>query len=564
MILILLSWIYIYFTTTLFGIAFSKFFRINPLNSIVTVIFGLFSVTLLASVWAFFGPINSTFHLVLLTFCLLFWRKNKHDFSTLWNSTWCEIKQSNHAVKIIMILGNILILAQSATIPFIIDNESYYIQTIKWLNEYGFVKGLANLHLFLGQTSGWHITQSVYSLSFLYDSFNDLNGFCLLIGNFFAFQKLNLYFNKGDKGDLVFGLFPLTYLFLFQFINAPSPDLAIYVFGFILFSYYLQYETTKHNFIFISILAFYCVFIKVTALVLLLFPLLMILKNFALLKRQLIGVGLLGVFVFILFVSKNIILSGYPLFPLLSFRIDSLDYTVPAIIMDFFFDKSMLHSFYISHSDYNELSVLNMMNLYFFNNGLCGFVGIFSVFILLFIPIFIIKMKIKKRIWSIYVAFILLLILLSYSSPQYRFYIYFTLFFTLFILSLWLTKPKWILRTIAFNYIILLILLWVPLSYSNLTNNKLLGHNTTLNVQNILIPEPNSNWKNEYKKTSIGNMHYHSPKDTSFFWVTGNGDLPCINFTQLDYFHNGFFYIPQQRSIDLSDGFYSQKVSGHE
>jgi hypothetical protein len=59
-------------------------------------------------------------------------------------------------------------------------------------------------------------------------------------------------------------------------------------------------------------------------------------------------------------------------------------------------------------------------------------------------------------------------------------------------------------------------------------------------------------------------MHYHSPIDTSFFWVTGNGHLPCVNKTQLNYFHKGFFFIPQQRSIDLSNGFYAQKVSSDE
>ena len=81
---------------------------------------------------------------------------------------------------------------------------------------------------------------------------------------------------------------------------------------------------------------------------------------------------------------------------------------------------------------------------------------------------------------------------------------------------------------------------------------------------NTTIPEPNSKWKPEYKASSVGNMSYHSPIDTSFFWVMGNGQLPCVNEQQVKYFEVGFFYIPQQRSTDLSDGFYAQKVSGHE
>ena len=55
-----------------------------------------------------------------------------------------EIKSFSFPIKILLAFSSFLILAQSATLPFIIDNESYYIQTIKWLNEYGFVKGLAN------------------------------------------------------------------------------------------------------------------------------------------------------------------------------------------------------------------------------------------------------------------------------------------------------------------------------------------------------------------------------------------------------------------------------------
>ena len=51
-------------------------------------------------------------------------------------------------IKMLLLFSSLLLLAQSATSPFIIDNETYYIQTIKWLNEYGFVSGLANLHLF--------------------------------------------------------------------------------------------------------------------------------------------------------------------------------------------------------------------------------------------------------------------------------------------------------------------------------------------------------------------------------------------------------------------------------
>ncbi|HNP33524.1 MAG TPA: hypothetical protein PKN96_09550 [Flavobacterium sp.] len=564
MILILLSWLYIIFTAVTFGIAFSKALRISRLDAVVTPIIGLFDITLFATIWAFFGPIAISFHLVLLLLSLFIWYKNKADFAMIWHDALTQIKSYSLPVKILLAVSSFLILAQSATLPFIIDNESYYIQTIKWLNRYGLVTGLANLHLFFAQTSGWHITQSVYSLSFLYDRFNDLNGFCLLLGNLFAFQKLDSYFKNGVRPDLVFGLLPLTYAFLFQFISSPSPDFPVYIFAFILFSEYLQNGRSKESFIIITLLALFAFFIKVTAVILLLFPLFVLLQNFKTLKKSVFMAASLGSLVFILFVLKNMMLTGYPLFPLPYLRMDELDYTVPSIIMDFFFSKSMLNSFYILNSAYDSASLSDLIRQYFLHNGMSGYIGIVSVFTLLITPLIILKKRLPKSLWAVYFAFIVLVVLLCYSSPQYRFYVYFTLFFLLLLTASLLTNPKWILRFYTLNIILIAVLVFVPLSFNSFTANALLTQNSTFHLKNLAIPEPNTRWSQEFRGFGVGNMNYHTPVDGSFFWVTGNGELPCVNKLQVDYFEHGFFYIPQQRSIDLNDGFYAQKVSGHE
>ncbi len=561
MLLIILSWIYIFFTAFGFGMAFSKALRIHSFEIVITPILGLFAITLSASFWAFFGPINILFHTVLLLFSVLFWYNSKEVVTTVFQ-TLSQFTTFSFPIKILLCISSLLILAQSATLPFIIDNESYYIQTIKWLNEYGFVKGLANLHLFFGQTSGWHITQSVYSFSFLYDGFNDLNGFCLLLGNFFAFQKLNAYFKNGNKLDLLFGLLPLTYVFLFQFISCPSPDLPIYIFGFILFSYYLQREDNE-AFIIISILAFFAFFIKVTAVILFLFPFILVIKRFKSLKNNLFPIALIGSLVLILFISKNSILSGYPLFPIVSFRISELDYTVPTIVMDFFFSKSMLNSFYIDSSAFANASIVDLAKHYFLYNGLSGYIGIGSIIMILIAPILIFIKK-SPKLWTIYFAFIALSIVLAFSSAQYRFYVYFTLFFLLLLLSTIISNPKSIVRLYGLSMVIVTVLLLVPITFGSLTSNTLLAQNHTFHLRNIVIPEPNSKWNPAFRGASIGNMIYQTPIDDSFFWVTGNGKLPCVNEKQIHYFEHGFFYIPQQRSKDLKDGFYSQKISGHE
>ena len=287
-------------------------------------------------------------------------------------------------------------------------------------------------------------------------------------------------------------------------------------------------------------------------------------KHYKSLKESLFSVVSMASLVLILFVLKNTILTGYPLFPLLCFRMGELDYTVPTIIMDFFFSKSMLNSFYIDNSVFQNASLLDLVKHYFLHNGMVGYIGIISLFELLITPVVIIKNRLPKSIWNIYFAFISLVVLLIFSSPQYRFYVYFVLFFLLLLLSTWLSNPKWILRFYTLSMIVVAVLVFVPMSFGSLTTNALLTQNSTFHLKNIAIPEPNTRWSQEFKGASVGNMIYQTPIDGSFFWVTGNGKLPCVNEVQIEYFEKGFFYIPQQRSRDLNDGFYAQKVSGHE
>jgi hypothetical protein len=362
--------------------------------------------------------------------------------------------------------------------------------------------------------------------------------------------------------DLLFGLLPLTYLFLFHFISAPSPDLPIYIFGFIMFSYYLQREDNE-AFVLISILAFFAFFIKVTAVILLLFPFILLIKRFKYLKNDLVAVVSIGSLVLILFIFKNTVLTGYPLFPLLNFRMNHLDYTVPMVIMDFFFSKSMLNSFYIDNSAFANASFLELAKHYFLQNGLSGYIGIASLMLLLVTPIVIFKNK-SPKLWTIYLTFIVLATLLCLSSAQYRFYVYFTLFFALLLVSTLIRNRRLILGLLSLSMTSVAVVLLVSISFVGITSNDLLTHNTTFSLKNIVIPEPNSKWSAQFKGSSVGNVIYNTPVDGSFFWVTGNGKLPCVNEKQIEYFEHGFLYIPQQRSRELKDGFYAQKISGHE
>ena len=565
MALILLSWLYVFVTASSLGISFAKLLGIPARNITVTITLGLFAVTLLASIWAIFAPIDLGFTVFLSTITLISGYCFRFDWIAMWKTTVKSIRFFSFTLKILFSLSSILILAQSATTPFIIDNETYYIQTIKWLNEYGFVPGLANLHLFFGQTSGWHIAQSVYSLSFVYDDFNDLNGFLLLIINFWSFQRLHSYLGSQRKMDLVFGLLPLSYLFLFQFVNAPSPDLAVYAIAFLVFSIYTDIsENIAQKFKLISVLLIFAVYIKITALVLLLLPIIILLKYRNQIKNQVLSISLLGDLVLLLFVVKNIILTGYPLFPMTFLPYSDIDYIVPKEIMAYFFSPDMMHSFYMPFGSLSQTTFANVVRHYFWLSGIDSIIGCTTVALLVIIPFIISKHYSKQGLRDIYMVFVSLLILLTFSSPQYRFYVYFTLFFGLLLAAVWFTKEKIILVLIGMSLLGCTVVLFIPLTFGSITNNQMLSKNNTFTTESLIFPKPNSKNNLTYTRENKGNLDYYAPQKTTIFWITGNGHLPTVNKEQLDYFETYFHVIPQFRGQTLSQGFRAQKVNSHD
>lgn len=565
MLLVFISWIYILFTTINLGICTNKIVGVKNQNFVITTFLGLLSATLFASIWAIFGRINIEFHSVLLILNLIIFFKFKSDIKSIYNSFFHEFNNLNATLKTFLVAITILIIAQCSSIPYVIDNESYYIQTIKWLNEYGFVKGLGNLHIFYAQTSGWHIAQSAFNFSFLYENFNDLSGFCLLLGNIFAIFKLNEYFSNTNKNYLIIGLLPLANVFFFQFISAPSPDIPIYILTFIIFFYFIENfkNTTIENFNLITLLILFALFIKVTSVALLILPIILLINNFKSFAPKLIPITIFGLLFLSLFIVKNSLLTGYPLFPFTRLELDS-NHIIPRNVISYFFSEQMRYNYFISESELNQLSFSKIAIKWLLSSKINAIFNGLTILILALSPIFISKYFNKKSVWIIYFVILFQLVILLFTSPQYRFFIHLTLFFSFFIFTCWFANKKLIFASYYLSISLIFVVLFFPVSYKSLTENKLIGKNSRFSGTNILYPHNNSKWSTPFESIQKGNLKFNSPTNNYFFWGSGNGDLPSVNKAQIEYFEKYFQVLPQQKSTDLKDGFYSKKLSSND
>ena len=566
MLLIILSWVYIFFTTINLGFGIDKLFKLQNKDFVVTSVLGLFATTILASFWAIFGRINIEFHCLLLTLNLLILLKFKNDIFAIYSTFINELKSLSQSLKYYLAIITLCIIAQCSSIPYVIDNESYYIQTIKWLNEYGFVKGLVNLHFFFGQMSGWHITQSVFNFSFLYKNFNDLSGYCLLIGNIFAIQKLNNYYKTENKNLLIIGLFPLFNLFLFQFISAPSPDIPVYVFTFIILFYFLENfkKTSEEIFNLIVIIVLYVLYIKNTTITLALIPLILFGYNFKILSKKLVKPFLIALSILGLFVTKNMIICGSPIYPSKLFEISTLDYAIPYQVESYYYEQLKLCGYSLTDEQYKAMTIWEIFLRWLTLPKLNGLFNKISIVLVLLSPFAIYRLFNSKKYWILYALMILQLLVLFVTSPQYRFFMNFLFFFSILCFITLFYKKRIINFFLWTSIIPTVIVLFIPINLNHFSNNKFMLEISNFSVQNSIFPYQNSKYTTKFEAVKKGNLWYNSPQNIDFFWGCGNGNLPCVNKIQIDCFENYFHLIPQMRSTNLKDGFYAKEIIPNE
>ncbi len=564
MLLILLSWIYIFMTTLIIGVSLKRLLRLDGLDIVVTLFLGFFGIVLFTGFWAIFLAVNETHQVILLLIsCILL-----YDNKALIRNELMELKSSFTGLSLffrcVFFVLLLLTLAQCASPSFVIDNESYYIQTIKWLNNHGFVKGLTNLHMFLGQTSGWHILQSAFNFNFIYHSFNDISGFCLLLGNFYAILRLNTYVKVSEKDnvDLIIGLFPLFNVFFFQFIAAPSADIAIYVISLLVFHHFIKcfLAYDRVTFVIVVILSIFAAFIKLTGLFLFVLPIVLYVKYYSKTRKTTSMLSIIGSLTLLLFIIKNIIITGNALYPLAGIKNLNASWSLPEAVTTYLENYSKASSFGLTYEAYENASKLELIKNWLSMPKLHGILNKSMILLSIIFPMVIWKFKSKKALFQIYGLSLLNLIILFSTSPQYRFFFPFLMFYVLVLASLFLRRKSLIMSTMIVILISTTIPLFHSMDNSNLTNTKYHEASSTFSLNYSIFPSKNTRFGKNFETISVGNLQLNAPTEIDFFWGTGDIPPPALNEQQLDYFSTYFNIIPQQRGEKLQEGFYSKKL----
>jgi hypothetical protein len=281
----------------------------KAINPLLAMLVGLSFMSILAMLMLFVGPIN-------LISQVLFWlssagiawlsRSNlKHQLHLLIKvfSAWSKPQLSS------FILLAISILYQSAQASKIHDNGAYYQQTIQWMEQFGLVKGLANLYPALGLYSNWHALTALLDLNQIgLGSYHQINGYLMLL---FLAWALNEYFIQ--KQFIYLTWIAICLCLGFFYLTAPSADLAVLLLSGILVYYFIK-GIEPEQIVFFAVLALAIFLIKPPAMVSIALCVYLVYLN----RKKYRNTILLALFSIAMigsFFYKNTVLSGYLFYP---------------------------------------------------------------------------------------------------------------------------------------------------------------------------------------------------------------------------------------------------------
>ncbi|MCR4990988.1 MAG: hypothetical protein K6A38_09010 [Lachnospiraceae bacterium] len=236
------------------------------------------------------------------------------------------------------------------------DSDLYHAQSIRWIEEYGVIKGLGNLHTRLAYNSSAFALSALFSFAFLgRGSFHVCQG---LIALLVASKSISV-FSKDSFKNPSFGMLPrivAIYYICNIFDEMVSPASDYFVVLTVLYTVICYSDLCDkkvkdpYPYALLSLLCIIIVSIKISAA---LITLIVVYPAYLLIKEKdvpgIIKYILTGIAALIPYFARNILLSGYLVYPVPSIDLFDLDYKIPKGLAEY--DSIEIQVFGRGHSD---------------------------------------------------------------------------------------------------------------------------------------------------------------------------------------------------------------------
>lgn len=333
----MILYILCYFLVTIIFISIgkvvvTKFDLENKYNFFDFFFIGICFVGAILNIWSLFFPTNILsflFLLILSFFCLFYIKKrNPININALFVRLKTLIKSQPYFIFAVLITF-LFILFTSIITPRLFDSHLYHIGAIKWNEMYNVVPGLANFHDRFGFNSSFFVMSASFTLtSILNQSLYLLSSLIVLV---FFIWLIKIAFEK--KGLIAFICIFYLYFFYEQYIldiSSPSSDLLPNILiSFLFFKLLILGENFKNQYLLLIVIPFFCITLKLSTIPILLISFIALFYKFN--KLNAIKQTLIYGTIFVLpWIIRNVILTGYVLYPFEEIDFFNFDWEVPA------------------------------------------------------------------------------------------------------------------------------------------------------------------------------------------------------------------------------------------
>lgn len=337
MVSVILIWIYMAVTCYVTGftcfrvIRGKQDYRIKKESSYFYA--GLVAVTVYAQFFSIFYKVGLLANLLLLGGCAVSALVLKKELAHHLRELFLTITPFKAGVVVLLFL---LFAYGTSTGIIHYDTGLYHAQSIRWIEEYGIVPGLGNLHSRLAYNSASFCLSALYSFAFLGGrSFHCCAGFLaflLSVVCLIGFTKESIKKPKLSDFIRILGIYYL--LMIFDEMVSPASDYFMVLTVFYLLITWLSLLEGKEEawlpYALLCVLGVFVVTVKLSgALILLLTikPAVMLIRE----KRgkeiaAFLGLGTLTVLPFLI---RNIILSGWLVYPFTAVDLFPFDFKIP-------------------------------------------------------------------------------------------------------------------------------------------------------------------------------------------------------------------------------------------
>ena len=514
------------------GTLFYKFFpgKNEPRPVIYYLVTGLILLTFLTQILVLFFPINVYIKFAILGLLILlsFFKSNRVNLFIP------KIKFS--ASLILFFLAWAIILLISAGPTMMDDTESYHIQSIKWIQEYGSVPGIVNLHVRFGFNSSWFSSVALFGFSpNTTGGFTVLNSMISVWLSFWLIEKFN-FFQKQNNVQAAFAILSIfiVSLAIWPLIrgNAATTNYDFVTTAVVLI-FFTEVFFSKKTFPAIEWIIWPVYLLTVR---LINFPLLLVsLFAFTVFikqkqARQLLLPTIFCLLLIVPFVIRSIMIAGYPFYPATYFDFTNVDWKADPDITEGFLEFIKYYNrVSTTYFDIEQTKALGaawvpawFKHLFLFDKILLltGFAGILLTGI---------KLCLQKRSYGSVIIMVLMISwLISWFmiAPDPRF-VYGILLFGIFLLIYYLISFIKNLRLIKLSIKSLSILMIAGLSYYLVSKplKQAAYRNWILSLQ---LPQP------PVKEFVIDGITFRIPEITNNNWNKRcyGTELPCLYETK--------------------------------